>query len=64
MILNSTSPFEVFIENTIKAIKYDDYKKIKEKRLVPNLLSLFNSQLFIVSLILIFIILFLLKQLL
>ena len=64
MILNSTSPFEVFIENTIKAIKYDDYKKIKEKTLVQNLLSLFKSPVVIVSLILIFIILFLLKQLL
>ena len=61
MIFNSTCPFEIFIENNIKAIKYDDYKKIQEKTFTQILLSLISNRLFILSLIFILILLILLK---
>ena len=61
MIYNLTSPFEIFIENNIKAIKYDDYKKIKEKIIGKFLLSLISNSGILLAFFLILLLLIYLK---
>ena len=61
MIYNLTSPFEIFIENNIKAIKYYDYKKMEEKTIGKFLLSLISNPAIILQLFLLLLLLIYLK---
>ena len=48
----SKSPYEIFIGNNIKALKYEEYQKIKEKEnektIFESLLSLVMNPVFII----------------